>query len=91
MAAISPAVRRLVLELSERQADALTAAIADSSDIAPEIARLQGLALSSVYRIVISEAGQRTVKRHSQARIARELHPIIEHVLDELDLWFNAS
>jgi AcrR family transcriptional regulator len=91
LAAISPAVRRLVLELSDRQADALAAAIADSTDVAPEIARLQGLALSSVYRILISEAGQRTVKGHSQARIARDLYPIIEHILDELDLWFSAS
>jgi AcrR family transcriptional regulator len=91
LAAISPAVHRLVLELSERQADALAVAIADSTDVAPEIARLQGLALSSVYRILISEAGQRTVKGQSQARIVKEVYPIIEHVLDELDLWFSAS
>jgi AcrR family transcriptional regulator len=91
LAAISPTVHRLVLELSERQADALAAAIADSTDVAPEIARLQGLALSSVYRILISEAGQRTVKGHSQARIVKDVYPIIERVLDELDLWFSAS
>jgi len=52
---------------------------------------LQGIALASVSQVIIDEAGRRTRARQSQARIATELSPIIENVLDELDRWFKAS
>ena len=91
LAAISPTVHRLALELTERQAIALAAAIEDTSDASPEIARLQGIALAGVFQIIIDEAGRRAHKRQSQKKIADELHPIVEHVLDELDRWFSAS
>ena len=89
LAAISPAVHRLALELIDRQAAALAAAISDTTTVAPEIARLQGIALASVFQIIISEAGQRTREGQSQAEIADELHPVVEHVLDELDRWLS--
>jgi AcrR family transcriptional regulator len=89
LAAISPAVHRLALELTDRQAVALASAIGDTSAVAPEIARLQGIALAGVFQIIISEAGQRTREGQSQAEIANELHPIIENVLDELDRWLS--
>jgi len=57
---------------------------------APEIARLQGIALAGLFQIIISEAGQRTREGESQAEIANELHVIVENVLDELDRWFSA-
>lgn len=60
-------------------------------DISPEIARLQGIALASVFQTIISEAGRRTLAGQSQAKIADELRPIIKHVLDELDRWFGIS
>jgi AcrR family transcriptional regulator len=91
LAAISPAVHRLALEMTDRQAAALADAIRDTTDSPPEIATLQGMALASVLQTLISEAGCRTHKGQSQAKIADELYPIIASMLDELDRWFHAS
>ena len=59
LAAISPAVHRLALEMADRQAAALASAISDTSPVPPEIAALQGIALAGVFQIIISEAGRR--------------------------------
>jgi AcrR family transcriptional regulator len=91
LAAISPAVRRLALEMTDRLAAAIAGAIGETTAVAPEIVRLQGIALAGVFRIIISEAGQRTVDGQSQAQIADELYPVVENVLDELDRWLRAS
>jgi AcrR family transcriptional regulator len=91
LAAISPAVRRLALELTARQAEALAEAIGDTSDVPPEIARLQGIALAGVFQIIIADAGRRTVEGQSQEKIADELYPVIANVLDQLDRWFSTS
>jgi AcrR family transcriptional regulator len=91
LAAISPTVRRLALELTDRQATALAGAIGETSALLPEVAKLHGIALAGVFQIIISEAGQRTREGQDQERIADELHPIVENVLDELDRWFSAS
>ena len=91
LAAVSPAVHRFVLEMGERQAVAISEAIAETSEVAPEIARLHGMALAGVLQIIISEAGNRTFKKQSQAKIADELHTIVRSMLDELDRWFNVS
>jgi AcrR family transcriptional regulator len=89
LAAISPAVHRLALETTDRQA-AVAAAISDTAPVPPEIARLQGIALLAVFQIIIGEAGPRTVEGQSQATIADELYPIVEGLLDELDRWLSA-
>jgi AcrR family transcriptional regulator len=89
LAAISPTVQRLALELAERQATALGQAISESSPVAPEVARLQGIALSSVFRIIVSESGRLAVEGQSQAEIADTLHAVVSRVLDELDRWFS--
>lgn len=91
LAAISPAVHRLALELTDRQAAALARAISDTTAVLPEVARLQGIALAGVFQIIISEAGRRTLEGHSQAKIADELYPVVENVLDELDRWLSGS
>ena len=91
LAAISPAVHRLVLELADRQAAALAEVISDTTPIAPAVARLQGIALAGVFQIIISEAGRRTRAGQSQADIAGELYPVVENLLDELDRWFSLS
>ena len=91
LAAISPTVHRLALEAVDRLAVGLAAAISESTDIPLEIARMQGIALASVNQIIIDEAGRRTRAGQSQARIAGELYPIIENVLDQLDRWFSLS
>ena len=89
LAAISPTVHRLVLELLDRQAAALAGAIGESTDVHPQIATLQGIALASVFKIIIGEAGRRTVEGQSQATIADELHPIIQNIVAELDRWLS--
>jgi AcrR family transcriptional regulator len=89
LAAIGPAVHRLALEMIDRQATALAAAIGDTTPVPPEIARLQGIALAGVYQIIISEAGRRARDGQSQAQIADELYPIVENILDELDRWLS--
>jgi hypothetical protein len=91
LAAISPTVHRLVLELAGRQADALAAVISDTTAVAPEVARLQGIALAAVFQIIIIDAGQRTRDGQSQAEIADELRPVVENILDELDCWLSVS
>jgi AcrR family transcriptional regulator len=91
LAAISPTVHRLVLELTDRQAAALAAAISDTTAVAPEVARLQGIALAAVFQIIIIDAGQRTRDGQSQAAIADELRPVVENILDELDRWLSVS
>jgi AcrR family transcriptional regulator len=89
LAAISPAVHRLALELTDRLAAALAAAISDSAAVQAEIARLQGMALASVFQIIISEAGARTREGQHQAQMADELYPVIDNVLSELDRWLS--
>jgi AcrR family transcriptional regulator len=91
LAAISPAVHRLVLELADRQAAALAEVITDTTGVPPEVARLQGIALAGVFQIIISEAGRRTREGQSQPEIADELYPVVGNLLDELDRWFSLS
>ena len=91
LAAISPTVHRLALELSDRQATALAAALAETDTVAPEIARLRGIALAGVFQIIITEAGRRTREGQSQEQIADELRPAIEAVLDDLDDWLTPA
>ena len=75
----------------DRQANAIANAIAQTTNVTPEIARLQGIALAGVFQIHISEAGQRTLNGQSQDQIADELRPAIEAVLDDLDRWMMAT
>ena len=91
LAAISPAVHRLVLELTDRQATAVASAISDTTAVPPEIARLQGIALAGVFQIIFSEACRRTGEGQSQPKIADELYPIVRNILDELDRWLSVS
>ena len=91
LASISPTVHRLALEMSDRQADALASVISETTAVAPEIARLQGIALAGVFQIIISEAGRRTREGQSQDQIANELKPAIEAVLDDLDRWLTPA
>jgi AcrR family transcriptional regulator len=89
LAAISPAVHRLALEMTDRQAAALAAAIADTSPVAPEIARLQGIALAGVFQIVISESGRRAHDGQTPPEIAGALHAQMASILTELDRWLT--
>jgi AcrR family transcriptional regulator len=91
LAAISPTVHRLLLEMSDRQAAAIATAISETSPVTPEQARLQGIALAGVFQILISEAGRRTREGQTQGEIADGLRPSIEALLDDLDRWLALS
>src|ERR1700761_2428530 len=91
LAAISPTVHRLLLEMSDRQAASIATAIRETSAVTTELARLQGIALAGVFQILISEAGRRTREGQTQDQIADELTPAIEAILDDLDRWFALS
>lgn len=91
LAAISPAVNRLALEATDRLARSLAAAIGDTTSVAPEIARLQGIALAGVFQVIISESGRRIHEGQSPAEMIDGLRPEIENVLAELDRWFHPA
>jgi AcrR family transcriptional regulator len=91
LAAISPTVHRLALEMSDRQASALALAIAETDGVPPEVAKLRGIALVGVFQIIITEAGRRTCEGQTQNQIANELRPAIEAALDDLDRWLTPA
>jgi hypothetical protein len=91
LAVMSPTVHRLSLEMTDRQADAIATAIGDTTAVLPEVAKLHGIAIASVFQIIFSHAGRRTHEGRSQTEIADELRPIIGAVLDELDRWLRLS
>ena len=91
LAAISPTVHRLSLEMSDRQATALATAIAETEAVAPETARLRVIALAGVFQIIITEAGRRTLEGQSQDQIADQIRPAIEAILDDLDRWLTLA
>jgi AcrR family transcriptional regulator len=89
LAANSPAVNRLVLEMIDRLAVALATAIGETTPIPPAVARLQGIALAGVFRILIAETGGRTHQGQSPTELATALRPELETLLTELDHWFT--
>ena len=91
LAAISPSVHRLALEMTDRQANTIADAISDTTPVTPQIARVQGIALAGVFQIIISESGQRTREGQTQDQIADQLRPAIETVLADLDRWSTAT
>ena len=91
LAAISPTVHRLTLEMADRQASAVATAIAETDMVPPEAAKLRGIALAGLFQIIITEAGRRTREGQSQNQIADELRPAMEAVLDDLDRWLTPA
>jgi len=91
LAAISPTVHRLTLEMADRQASAVATAIAETDMVPPETAKLRGIALAGLFQIIITEAGRRTRQGQSQNQIADELRPAMEAVLDDLDRWLTPA
>ena len=89
LAAISPAVNRLVLEMSARQATAISDAIAAGAEVSPELAELQGIALAGVFQIIVTDAGQRARQGQDQREIAIALRLAVSRLIDELDSWFS--
>jgi AcrR family transcriptional regulator len=89
LATRSPSIHRLSLELTDRQATALGEAIADSSTLKPEVARLHGIALAGVFQVLIADAGQMTHEGRTQSEIVQTLYAVVANMLDEMDHWFG--
>ena len=88
LAAISPSVRRLALEMTDRLADAIAAAITDTTpSLTRQLAKVQGIALAWVYQTITDESGRRRVAGQRSTQIADELRPIIEGLIEGLDRW----
>lgn len=88
LAAISPTVRRLCLEMTDRLADAIAVVLAETTNgrTLPS-AKVQGIALAWVFQTITDESGRRCLDGQQPAQIADELRPIIEDIIDDLDGW----
>jgi AcrR family transcriptional regulator len=85
LAARSPAVRRLSLEMTDRHADAIATALA-RGPVTPR-AKLHGVALAWVFQTITDETGRRAVDGQRPADIADALEPVIAAMLDDLERW----
>ena len=90
LAAASPAVRRLCLEMMDRLADAIADAIADTTDgVSPQVAKVQAIALAWVIQTITDESGRRRLAGQRPTQIAAELRPMVAGIIDSLDGWRN--
>lgn len=88
LAAVSPAVRRMSLAMTDRHAQAIAEAVAATSSVGhPAVAKLHGVAVAWVFQTITDEVGQRLRRGHAPKRIARELRPIVSALVDEVDRW----
>lgn len=92
LAAVSPTVRYLSLAMTERLADALAVAITETTQgVTPQLAKVQGMALAWVIQTITDESGRRRVAGQSSMKIAKELRPIIEGLIQSLDQWLSSE
>ncbi|MGH9227247.1 MAG: TetR/AcrR family transcriptional regulator [Acidimicrobiales bacterium] len=92
LAAVSPAIRRLSLEMIDRHATAIAAALTETTPGLDErVAKLQGIALAWVFQTITDETGRRTHDGQDPDRIARTVRPIVAAMLDDLDRWLSPS
>jgi AcrR family transcriptional regulator len=92
LAAMSPTVRRLSLEMNDRLADAIAGAITETTEgVTPQLAKVQGIALAWVIQTITDESGRRRVAGQSSTKIAKELRPIIEGLIESLDRWLSTD
>jgi AcrR family transcriptional regulator len=90
LATRSPTIRRLSLEMTDRHADAIAHALGDTVH-ERAVAKLHAIALASIFKTITDETGRRTEQGHPPARIARDLRPIVEAMIDALDAWTSDS
>lgn len=92
LAAVSPAIRRLSLEMTDRHAAAIAAAMAPTApDADPLLVRVQATALAWVFQTITDETGRRCRSGQPPAAIAAELRPPIAAIIDDLDRWLSGS
>ncbi len=88
LAAVSPTVRRLCLEMTDRLAAAMADALMESTPgLSAHLARLHAVALAWVFQTITDESGRRELAGHGFSQIAAELKPIVKDLIDCLDRW----
>jgi len=92
LAAVSPAIRRLSLEMTDRHAEAIAAAMMPAAgDANPLLLRVQATALAWVFQTITDETGRRCRAGQSPATIAAEMRPLIAAIIDDLDRWLSLA
>jgi AcrR family transcriptional regulator len=92
LAAVSPTIRRLSLEMTDRHATAIAAALTETtSGLDARVAKLHAIALAWVFQTITDETGRRTHDGQTPDPIARTLRPIVAAMLDDLDRWLSPS
>ena len=88
LAAVSPAIRRLSLEMTDRHAEAIAGAIAETTPgTHPLQAKMHAIALAWVFQAITDETGRRSRGGQPPAMIAAGLRPVIAAIIDDLDRW----
>ena len=92
VAAVSPAIRRLSLEMTDRHAEAIAVAMMPAAgDANPLLVRVQATALAWVFQTITDETGRRCRAGQSPAAIAAEVRPLIAAIIDDLDRWLSLT
>lgn len=88
LAAVSPAVRRLSLEMTDRHADAIATALTETTETADAAhAKVRAVALAWAIQTITDETGRRARQGQTPAQITHDLRPVITAILDDLDRW----
>jgi len=90
LAEVSPAIRRLSLEMTDRHAAVIAAAIT-ASGTDPLLARVRATALAGVFQTITDETGRRCRAGQPPAAIAAELRPLVAAIIDDLDRWLSQA
>ena len=86
LAAVSPTIRRLSLEMTDRHAAAIAAAMMRAEpDANPLLVRMRANALAWVFQTITDETGRRCRAGQDPATIAVELKPLVAAIIDDLD------
>jgi AcrR family transcriptional regulator len=90
LAAISPTVRRLSLEMTDRHADAIADILAaERAGASRAHAKLHAVALTWVFQSITDETGRAVRAGRAASQIARALRPIVVAMLDDLEHWMS--
>jgi AcrR family transcriptional regulator len=92
LAAVSPSVRRLSLEMTDRLADGIAQAICDTTPgMCPAVAKVHAIALAWVSQTVIDEGGRGIQDGLDSDQVADRLRPAVAAVIDDLDRRFDRT
>jgi AcrR family transcriptional regulator len=85
LSVLSPTIRRLSLEMTDRLGSALGDTIGATSDLNRYQAHLEGVRLAWVFQIVTDETGRRARNGQSPKRIATALAPILDSLFERFE------